>query len=601
MASAVASSTADVDLDTVYAKMVQIVTSSKSQLKLASIGGAIGAMLATSPALKKAFTAIRDELRRAGAYRDLRALSSLDANDPIVVHEPPPAEAAVAFSLSPSPAEARPPAVAFSLSPSPADNHLKLLHKCLDIARQALLVPLQCVLKDRFGTSWLSKLKATSADYASPMTYTRIDEDLKKWDAAAVLLVVRVVANSKALTNAARKVHDHVRINVAHTTGHVRQSFESLEEFQRCVGLVRGMLATWNATFTAHAVSALFLSQLDQIAQAGAAFLKVAPVVDRQDLELDERDDQAIGQSPLANVFAGRYLGNDVAVKVMRRAAVRGSAEARQKFLAAFQKELTQMCWLNHPNIVRAFGGIATDEKMLIVMELMEGSLHDTLVKRTAPIKQRLLWATEVASALHFCHFVHCPRLLHLDLKSHNVLLLGGTAKLGDFGSARAVAQIDAELVTSTVRSTLQWMAPELKLDPHRPSAAADVYSFGLLLWELLENTGAVPPTGELAVPAQSPERVVNLMKSCTSHARENRPDMTAILQLLRDEHAQTATAFAFKFVRPSKRLLMLLSEEYGFINGKAYAGDRFIVDAVVVKRRGEAVAVQFRRASLPA
>ena len=154
---------------------------------------------------------------------------------------------------------------------------------------------------------------------------------------------------------------------------------------------------------------------------------------------------------------------------------------------------------LRHPNILLFMGAVTLSAKtnvsgLCIVTEyLTGGSLWDYLHSPSV----RYAWGTAVCMALDVAqgiahlHAVQPDPIIHRDLKSANLLIdRGGGIKVADFGLAR----VKAHTFTMTGQcGTVQWMAPEV-LASQRYTESADVYSFGIVLWEI--STRRVPFEG---------------------------------------------------------------------------------------------------------
>lgn len=254
--------------------------------------------------------------------------------------------------------------------------------------------------------------------------------------------------------------------------------------------------------------------------------------------------------------------------------------------------------WLNHANIVRVHGVLAPSGNGLpwsIVMERASTSLLSVLASRPS-LWLRVRWAREVAAAMRYCHS-HRPVVLHLDLKSANVLIVGEGdarfAKVADFGTARILESTQQTIAATTLHVTYQWAAPEL-LEKNEISTSADVYSYGVVLWELLIGTGELPYAAEKLTPFMLSQKIVHnelrlspdtfhdapadmvlLMKQCTSFKASARPTFDAVHRRLAqcDE-----LAFVFRFDKPSKQLIdsLMACED----------DDENIADVAVVRRR---------------
>ena len=164
---------------------------------------------------------------------------------------------------------------------------------------------------------------------------------------------------------------------------------------------------------------------------------------------------------------------------------------------AAFLAESRLMSELRHPHIVRFLGAVYEADHLCMLLELCALSLHTLLHESDgAPLPPphphggALRILTHVALGMYYLH-ARSPAVLHLNLKSANVLLdEHGTAKVSDFGLS--VAKAESAVVTSHIGSP-QWTPPEA-LRGQRPGAAADTYSFGMLLYEVFAR--ALPYAG---------------------------------------------------------------------------------------------------------
>ncbi len=283
---------------------------------------------------------------------------------------------------------------------------------------------------------------------------------------------------------------------------------------------------------------------------------KVAQVVvpaqiDAAELQFGEQKIE-IGRGAAAAVYAATLRGEAVAVKEMH-----GRADAIRD--AAAQELAIAKRLVGHANIVTTFGVVQQADRLSLVMErlplTLADALHGALGKAAVVLTaaQRLAIAHGVASGLRFCH-AQTPPVLHRDLKPGNVLLSSDlrVVKLCDFGSARALA--DAAAMTIGVGTT-QYMAPEVLNPPEDGGAApydakVDVYSFGVLLWELFSaarpfaNLQAAQVPMAVCVkqarpspdPAAMPAPVLALMKRCWAAEPRLRPAIVAALVPIADE-----------------------------------------------------------------
>jgi serine/threonine protein kinase len=175
--------------------------------------------------------------------------------------------------------------------------------------------------------------------------------------------------------------------------------------------------------------------------------------------------------------------GRKAAVKVMRR-----KLDARPDLMIRFEREVDALLDLDHLNIVRLYNHGILTERMYLVMEHTGGETLSTLLKREKPpLGRALLIADELLAALEH---THAAGLIHRDVKPENVLLNErGVVKLADFGLCRPVVQspkVIAATATDELPGTPAYNAPELYLDPHQIDPKLDVWSAGLVIYELL-------------------------------------------------------------------------------------------------------------------
>lgn len=183
-----------------------------------------------------------------------------------------------------------------------------------------------------------------------------------------------------------------------------------------------------------------------------------------------------------AEVFVGRYEGTNVAVKRL----LFKDPPAIERFI----EEVVLLARMRHPNLVLFLGYCTTPDLCILTEYLSRGSLYHLLQSQGGKVLEpRVQWhvALSVARGMAYLHSRQ-PPVLHMDLKSPNILIAKGwRVKIADFGLSHVRQKT---YVSSGGFGTPQWMAPEvLRSEPHEE--AADVYSYGVLLWELL--TGKVP------------------------------------------------------------------------------------------------------------
>lgn len=160
-------------------------------------------------------------------------------------------------------------------------------------------------------------------------------------------------------------------------------------------------------------------------------------------------------------------------------------------------KELSLLRDLRHPNIVHFIGVSIPKEPsfvpVMIVTELCaNGDLFDYIRGVDhPPFLAMLEIMLGIAKGVNYLHS-RIPTVIHRDIKSSNVLITAqGVAKIGDFGLARVVETTMKSMIRSLV-GTVNWQAPELWVPHPRYNEKVDVYSVGLVLWEICQWSAAV-------------------------------------------------------------------------------------------------------------
>eukprot|EP00879_Flechtneria_rotunda_P033351 GHRR01036928.1.p1 GENE.GHRR01036928.1~~GHRR01036928.1.p1 ORF type:complete len:175 (+),score=52.84 GHRR01036928.1:478-1002(+) len=153
-----------------------------------------------------------------------------------------------------------------------------------------------------------------------------------------------------------------------------------------------------------------------------------------------------------------------------------------------FLKEVQTLAKLHHRNIVQFYGACLETGSMFFVTELMKGGdLYTALRHHSETMRWERLGrkvALDVALGLNYLH-AQRPPMMHRDLKSPNVLLSEeGVAKIADVGMVRSQVK---DLVTAQPVMTPLWAAPEV-VRHERASIKADIWSYGILIWELISG-----------------------------------------------------------------------------------------------------------------
>nr|GEU64980.1 serine/threonine-protein kinase EDR1 [Tanacetum cinerariifolium] len=216
---------------------------------------------------------------------------------------------------------------------------------------------------------------------------------------------------------------------------------------------------------------------------AGSSPAQIDPVIDDvgdceipwEDLVIGER----IGLGSYGEVYHADWNGTEVAVKKFLDQDFSGAA------LAEFKREVRIMQRLRHPNVVLFMGAVTRPPNLSIITEFLpRGSLYRIIHRPHCQIdeKRRIKMALDVAKGMNCLH-TSIPTIVHRDLKSPNLLVdEDWNVKVCDFGLSRL--KHNTFLSSKSTAGTPEWMAPEV-LRNENSNEKCDVYSFGVILWEL--------------------------------------------------------------------------------------------------------------------
>ena len=271
-------------------------------------------------------------------------------------------------------------------------------------------------------------------------------------------------------------------------------------------------------------------------------------IADRYELE------ELVGTGGMSTVFRARdrQLERRVAIKILHEHYAEDP-----EYLERFRREARAVARLSHPNIVTVIDRGDDGGRQYIVFEHVDGENLKELVLRSGrlPVRRALELALAIADGLSFAHD---HGLVHRDVKPQNVLLnQEGEVKVTDFGIARSLYVEHGVTQTGTVLGTGEYLAPE-QASGKPVSPATDVYSLGIVLWELL--AGDVPFVGENFVAV-----ALRHVNEPPPDLRQRRPDVTPRLEaaikraLAKDPERRFASMAAF-----AKELRACLAEADG-------------------------------------
>ena len=246
-------------------------------------------------------------------------------------------------------------------------------------------------------------------------------------------------------------------------------------------------------------------------------------VVRREEIQLTGTE---LGRGGWATVSVATFRGMQVAAKSIHRQII------SQHSNRLFMREMNMAARIRHPNLIQ-FIGATLEREMIILTELMPTSLRRELESNDymAPIVVSSI-GLGVARALNYLHQMQPDPIIHRDISSANVLLepllLGcWRAKVTDYGSVNLQQQLE-----TVGPGNPTYAAPEAN-DPRLQSPKMDIFSFGILLIEML--TGELPPSDErhLLMGTIQHRRLLALIERCLNQRRENRPSASDIISEL--------------------------------------------------------------------
>ncbi|KAG5530124.1 hypothetical protein RHGRI_030484 [Rhododendron griersonianum] len=244
-----------------------------------------------------------------------------------------------------------------------------------------------------------------------------------------------------------------------------------------------------------------------------------------------------VGSGSFGDLYKGTYCSQEVAIKVLKADLL------NKDMLTEFAQEVFIMRKIRHKNVVQFIGACTRPPNLCILTEFMSsGSIYNFLHKQRGAFKFPALLkvALDVSKGMNY---LHQNNIIHRDLKTANLLMdEHEVVKVADFGVARVQTQPG---VMTAETGTYRWMAPEVI--EHKPyDHKADVFSFGVVLWELL--TGEVPylyltplqaavgvvqkglrPT----IPKNTNPKLVELLERCWQQNPTLRPDFSEIIEML--------------------------------------------------------------------
>lgn len=290
--------------------------------------------------------------------------------------------------------------------------------------------------------------------------------------------------------------------------------------------------------------------------------------------------ERELGGGGMSRVFLATdtALGRQVVIKVLAPELAEGVNRER------FGREILLAAQLQHPHIVPVLAAGTAGELPYYIMPFVAGeSLRALLSQRGAlPAREAVPILRDVARALAFAH---SRGVVHRDIKPENVLLSGGVAMVTDFGVAKALAEGRAQPAAGGLASvgtslgTLAYMAPEQAAADPDVDHRADLYSFGVMAFELLHGqapfaglgarelltaiVATEPPGLETLVP-DVPLPLAGVVRRCLAKAPEDRPvsaaEVVAALEGALTPSGAAAATLTLPGPRISRRAVALLT-----------------------------------------
>ncbi|XP_067210065.1 ALK tyrosine kinase receptor isoform X2 [Linepithema humile] len=274
--------------------------------------------------------------------------------------------------------------------------------------------------------------------------------------------------------------------------------------------------------------------------------IKDLPQISRECITIGE----SVGEGAFGRVYQGMYKYSSEEYPVAVKMLPLKTPQAEHDFIC----EAVLMSKFNHPNIVQFIGVSFDKHPWFIILELLAGGdlkqfLHDERPTKDHPttsltMLDLIMCAYDVAKG---CKYMEDAHFIHRDIAARNCLLTtrapGRIVKIADFGMAKDIYRSDYYKKGTKTIMPVKWMPPESFMDGLF-TAKTDVWSFGVLLWEIFsfgyipyygsshrEVMSMIMDGGRLEKPVGCPDPVYGIMMRCWQTVPEDRPNFSTIVE----------------------------------------------------------------------
>ncbi|XP_065877682.1 serine/threonine/tyrosine-protein kinase HT1 [Euphorbia lathyris] len=245
-----------------------------------------------------------------------------------------------------------------------------------------------------------------------------------------------------------------------------------------------------------------------------------------------------------SRLYHGVYKDEPVAVKIIRAPDEDETGNLATRLRNQYDREVSLLSRLHHQNVIKFVAACKKPPVYCVITEyLSEGSLRAHLHKleqKSLPLEKLITFALEIARGMEY---IHSQGIIHRDLKPENVLIDEEfRLKIADFGIACEEAYCD---LLADDPGTYRWMAPEM-IKKKSYGRRVDVYSFGLILWEMVAGTipyddmnpiqaafAVVNKNLRPIIPRDCPPAMRALIEQCWSLQADKRPEFWQIVKVL--------------------------------------------------------------------